>query len=275
MKAASGFNDLRLYAYEGDILVEKQNIPGVQGSSYEHISALGSPDEACFVGCGSVSEVLCLKESGDSLSLILDSDATQTLTDSANCFHSSSVTIIKEPPSSSITMLATASHQSTRTGTIDIYDVTVPATLTKLQTINCHMCSHTALGRYKDEIFIVVLSETYDFVSLGKWDPEDRGGRFKVFQSIKLPKPTDAIFFNHDEFLYLSITTGNRENTEIKRFMFRGSMAFTEMEEMNLRLVGIQSHMIISHPLLQTPLISSTGNVLFYSFLILTFVIPR
>jgi len=32
------------------------------------------------------------------------------------------------------------------------------------------------------------------------------------------------------------------------------------MEEMNLRLVGIQSHMIISHPLLQTPLISSTGE---------------
>ena len=27
------------------------------------------------------------------------------------------------------------------------------------------MCSHASLGRYKDQIFIVVLSETFNFVS--------------------------------------------------------------------------------------------------------------
>ena len=161
-------------------------------------------------------------------------------------------------------MLATASHQSIRTGNIDIFDVTNPsAEVNKLQTINCHMCSHTALGYYKDKIFIVVLSWTYDFVSIGEWDKTSDPPAFRVLQSLQLSKPSEAIFFNHDDFLYLSVITGSRQDTQIKRFMFRGEMAFTEMEEMNLKLVGIQSHSIISHPLLNSPLVSSTGNVIF------------
>ena len=120
------------------------------------------------------------------------------------------------------------------------------------------MCSHASLGHYKDQIFIVVLSETFNFVSIGKWDRVE--AQFQVFQSLRLGSPSDAIFFNHEDFLYLSITTGTSKHTEIRRFMYRGAMAFTEEQDMNVKLVGIQSHNIISHPLLETPLVSSTGE---------------
>merc|ERR1711971_1241333 len=65
---------------------------------------------------------------------------------------------------------------------------------------------------------------------------------------------------NHDGYLYLSVTAGSDQETEIKRFMYRGYMAFTEMEELNVKLMGIKSHNIISHPLLDAPLVSSTGG---------------
>merc|ERR1711971_862110 len=65
---------------------------------------------------------------------------------------------------------------------------------------------------------------------------------------------------NHDGYLYLSVTAGSDQETEIKRFMYRGYMAFTEMEELNVKLMGIKSHNIISHPLLDAPLVSSTGE---------------
>ena len=249
LKKDDGTNEVKTYKYDSNaatlVLIESASL---LPAPFEYITPLGPP--ACFASCGPESKVFCLES---------DKITETKKLNSTNCFQSSSVSV------KSRTMLATAAHQSMRTGTIDIYDVTKPADAFHLQTINCHMCSHTALGRYKNQIFIVVLSWTYDFVSVGKWDPTGNEGKgaFKVFQSLKLSKPSDAVFFNHDEFLYLSITTGNGQNTEIKRFMFRGEMAFTEMVEMNLKLVGIQSHSVIAHPLLDNPLVSSTGNVIF------------
>ena len=242
---ASGFNEIRTYTHDGSALELIHILPADQ---IDHINHIG---KACFAACGVTSQVWCYAAGVDDPSLTMELA-------SPNCFQSSSVTI-----GDGSTILATLGHQSIRTGNIDIYDVTNPRSqiANHMQTINCHMCSHTALGRYGDKIFIVVLSWTYDFVSIGEWDESAK--KFKVFQSLQLPKPSEAIFFNHEEFLYLSIITGSRQDTQIKRFMFRGEMAFTEMEEMSLKLIGIQSHSIISHPLLDSPLVSSTGIVIF------------
>ena len=169
--------------------------------------------------------------------------------------------------------MATISHKTRRTGTIDIFEFKKDA-VHQLQGINCHMCSNVALGHYRneknqDQVFIAVLSHTHNFVSIGEWN----GDKFLSLVNIDVTKPSDAIFFNHDGYLYLSVTSGSNPETEIKRFMYRGYMAFTEMEDLNVKLVGIQSHNIISHPLLETPLVSSTGNIVFYFGLCLNFIV--
>ena len=263
LKELNGLNSIRIYLYTslGSPDLALQGVKEEDGNwlraddyNFDHITALGSSNEACFVGCGEVSKVVCLK--GEAGRLVIDGAQTKTLDNSPTCFHSSSISV-----TDGNTYMATASHQSRNTGTINIYDVTNPTDITEFQVINCHMCSHLALDHYMnqkgvDHVFIVILSYTRHFVSIGELEE----GKFVSLVNIEVTKPSDAIFFNHDGYLYLSVTAGSDQETEIKRFMYRGYMAFTEMEELNVKLMGIKSHNIISHPLLDAPLVSSTGN---------------
>ena len=212
----------------------------------------------CFIACGPASSLVCI-----------DTDLTlhvEEIGSTEHCFQTSSITLNSTEETSLVA--TTASHKNVRTGSIDVYkffpnpDTTavLPAHTTK-QSITCNLCSYASLGSYGAEVFIAVLSETLNFITVGKWNEDEQ---FEVFQSFTISQPTEATFYNQDGDLYLSVVAAS----EIRMFMYRGAMAFTEEKERVIRLTGITSHNIIAHPLMPSPLISSTGYILKWTNLI-------
>merc|ERR1719348_2523282 len=67
-------NVIRFYSYEDNDLVpmilnkegegDFLELSPTTGHDFDHITALGSLNEACFVGCGAASKVVCPKEGG-------------------------------------------------------------------------------------------------------------------------------------------------------------------------------------------------------------------
>ena len=113
VKNEAGNNEIRTYGWLSGALDQLETFVGVSeyddSYQFEHITPLGAADNTCFVGCGPTSRILCLKPSDSGFSGQLDTDTAVTLSDSTNCFQSSSVTL-----EDGLSMLATASHQNIR-----------------------------------------------------------------------------------------------------------------------------------------------------------------
>ena len=207
-------------------------------------------DSLCFIGCGTTSRFICLAKTND----VYQINTETNLADATNCFMASSVRTREGE-----TFLAMAVNEETSIGQVQVYKYSkVDQQFNQVQSVNCYMCSFANLGVYQDELFISLVSTPFGYLYLGKWNAVDK--RFQSHQSLNYERPSEAIFYNHDGYLYLSVLADTSTSSKIHKFKYLGLLGFVEQEDRVIHLVGVNSHCIFSHPLLSSPLISSTGN---------------
>ena len=204
-------------------------------------------DSPCFVGCGLTSSFVCLDENDFSIS------ETEWV-EASNCFKASSATT-----SNGEIFLSMAINEESSQGQVLVYKYSQDDGLfSEVQSVNCYMCSFASLGVYQEELFISLVSTSFSYLYLGKWNVDQ--DRFLSTQSLIFERPSEAIFYNHGGNLYLSVLADTNSNSKIHKFKYLGLLGFVEQEDRVIHLVGVNSHCIFSHPLLSSPLISSTGN---------------
>jgi len=203
-------------------------------------------DSPCFVGCGLTSSFVCLDENDFSIS------ETEWV-EASNCFKASSATT-----SNGEIFLSMAINEESSQGQVLVYKYSQDDELfSEVQSVNCYMCSFASLGVYHEELFISLVSTSFSYLYLGKWNNDQ--DRFLSTQSLIFERPSEAIFYNHGGNLYLSVLADTNSNSKIHKFKYLGLLGFVEQEDRVIKLVGIDNHNILHHPLLSSPLLSSTG----------------
>merc|ERR1719352_906631 len=100
-----------------------------------------------------------------------------------------------------------------------------------------------------------------DMVALarGRNKPTGKVDIFEVYQRLPVSQPIEAHFYNKDGILYLSVLSGFQSDSKVSTFILQGSMAFLPVPDWTISLPGVTSHEVLSDPLLQGLLISTTG----------------
>merc|ERR1719352_1483516 len=209
----------------------------------------------CLLTCGETTRVYCPGETGPA-HLVLE----QTLTpagETDQCFQASS-----SPSASAGDMVALARGRNKPTGKVDIYQYKLELkNLDLIQTVPCLHCSFVSLGSYEDpqldttSTFLVIGSTTANFAYVGQFKVD----RFEVYQRLPVSQPIEAHFYNKDGNLYLSVLSGFQSDSKVSTFILQGSMAFLPVPDWTISLPGVTSHEVLSDPLLQGLLISTTG----------------
>ena len=119
-------------------------------------------------------------------------------------------------------MLLIASNHNTEAGLVTVLKYQEGlGNFSVIQTIPCYYCSFADLGRFEDEIFIVIMSESSDFIYIGRYDRNQ--GRFVLFQNLNLARPQEAFFYNRDGSLSLSVLAEIEQRKEIFTFQYQGN----------------------------------------------------
>ena len=176
-------------------------------------------NQNCVVGCGLDTQVLCFSSGTFNSTPVEYLAPTQELTDVGECFKASSVEIEEDGVKKD--MLVIASNHNTEAGVVTIFNYQEDfGNFSEIQTIPCYYCSFADVGRFEDEIFIVILSESSNFIYVGRFDMNQ--GRFVLFQNLNLARPHEAFFYNHDGSLSLSVLAEIEQQKEIFTFQYQG-----------------------------------------------------
>ena len=171
----------------------------------------------CVVGCGVDSQVLCFSLGTSNSTPVEYLAPTQELRDVGECFKASSVEIEEDG-----VMLVMASNHNSAAGLVTILKYQEDSgTFSDIQTIPCYYCSFADVGKFEDEIFIVIMSESSDFIYIGRYDRNQ--GRFVLFQNLNLARPQEAFFYNRDGSLSLSVLAEIEQRKEIFTFQYQGN----------------------------------------------------
>jgi len=225
--------------------------------NWNDLSPLKLDTRNCVVGCGVDSQILCFSSGTSSIgnSSTEYLAPVQYLSGLGECFKASSVEI--EEDGSVEDLLIIASNYNSDSGLITVLSYQDSGNFTEVQTIPCYYCSFADLGRFEDEVFIVLMSESTNFIYIGIYDQDKN--KFVLFQNLNLANPREAYFYNRDGSLLLSVLAKASDRKEIFTFNYQGSMSFVREPEKTLNLLGIESHNILNHPKMVSPLISSMG----------------
>ena len=257
-KDASDQNKFKLFRFSKDSdgawsIAEKSK---GEARDFVDIEPVKRGGKTCFVGCGNQdNSINCQDPTKTSIDQENFFRVVQSLNhnDFGNCFKVSTVDV--EP---SETLLAFHADQDSSRGKIHIYSSKNDDDFKLLATLRCFYCTHSSIGMFDDQVFLVLTSNRYSFTLITKYDADLQ--KFQVFQSLDLDKPSETIFFNYEGRLYLSIVAGREGSTEIRRFVYQGAMGFVEIPKFTIGLAHITSHEIITHPLFKTIFLSTTGR---------------
>ena len=176
-------------------------------------------NQNCVVGCGVDSQILCFSSGTFNSTPVEYLAPTQELADVGECFKASSVEI--EEDGGKKDMLVIASNYNTEAGLVTIFKYQEDSgNFSDIQTIPCYYCSFADVGRFEEEIFIVIISESSNFIYVGRYDIKQ--GRFVLFQNLNLARPQEAFFYNRDGSLSLSVLAEIEQRKEIFTFQYQG-----------------------------------------------------
>jgi len=258
LRVYMGIMKEKLIIYEFDKATDKMKKTTEDQGSQNDLEPIYFDDRSCLIDCnkGINSQVRCIDDEGKFIP-----SETRDFADTEKCYKASAHSSSKagEPAIAVLSM-----NYQANDGTVKVFTVNQGAS-TEVQSISCYGCSDSDLGSYKmkqnvnheEEIFVAVASLYYQTVQIGRWDKTS--SKFVAFQKLKMHLPPSQVkFYNADNQLYLSVLSG-QHNTRITQYAYGGALGFLEQEDKVIRLMDIKFFDILSHPLLASPLISSTG----------------
>ena len=173
----------------------------------------------CVVGCGLDSQILCFSSGTSNSSPVEYLAPSQDLAGVGECFKASSLEIEEDGVKEDL--LVIASNHNTEAGLVTIFKYQDESgDFSDIQTIPCYYCSFADVGRFEDDIFIVIMSESSNFIYVGRYDLDQ--GRFVLFQNLNLARPQEAFFYTRDGSLSLSVLAEIEQRKEIFTFQYQG-----------------------------------------------------
>ena len=188
--------------------------------NWNDLNHINFANQNCVVGCGVDSQILCFSSGTSNSNPVQYLDSSQDLADLGECFKASSVEI--EDGSSKEDLLVIASNYNSDAGLVTVLKYQQDSgRFSDIQTIPCYYCSFADVGKYEEEVFIVIMSDSTNFIYIGKYD--ERQEKFVIFQNLDLVKPQEAYFYNRDGNLLLSVLAKVNERREIFTFEYQGN----------------------------------------------------
>lgn len=188
--------------------------------NWNDLSPVKLANKSCVVGCGVNSEVLCFSSGTYNSNPVQYLAPSQDLSDLGECFKASSVEI--EEDGNSTNLLVIASNFNSDAGLVTILKSQDLGNFSDIQTIPCYYCSFADLGQFDNEVFIAIMSESTNFIYIGKYDlTEDK---FVIFQNLNLLNPQEAQFYNREGQLLLSVLAKVNQRKEIFTFVYQGNL---------------------------------------------------